>query len=154
MSRYEYVDCKPYKGYDISKSYELDSRGRRIPNSGRYMVSDSEEDWIGDVYKTLSEAHRFIDEYEADMTGVVGSEDITASTGRTTSVDYIKTALFDWLTDYFGLDVDGVPADQVVRRVQAIAPTFDINDVFNRSMDENIAFVDALAELEDELSGM
>ena len=27
MSRYEYVDCKPYKGYDISKSYELDSRG-------------------------------------------------------------------------------------------------------------------------------
>lgn len=157
MSQYEYINCKPYKGYDISKSYELDSKGRRIPHSARYTVSDSDEDWIGDTYKTLAEAHRFIDEYEADMTGVVGSTEganmkiTAASKDKLHSKDYIKTALFDWLTDYYTLDIDGVPADVVVSSVEALPPEYNINDVFNLAMDEGIGFVEALEMIEKEV---
>ena len=51
----------PYKGYQIEKSWRLNSRGKRIPNTIRYTVIDENDDWIGDVYKTLSEAKAFID---------------------------------------------------------------------------------------------
>lgn len=51
----------PYKGYQIEKSWRLNSRGKRIPNTIRYTVIDEEDDWIGDVYKTLPEAKAFID---------------------------------------------------------------------------------------------
>lgn len=70
MSKLGYKDMASYKGFDITKSFELSLAGKPIPNTARYTVSDSDEDWIGDVYKTLKEAHRFIDEYILGMGGV------------------------------------------------------------------------------------
>lgn len=77
-TKYDYVECKPYKGFEIEKTYELDSKGKRVPGSGRYMVSEDEY-WIGDVYKTIQEAHDFIDDYIEGKTGVVSSTAVTAS---------------------------------------------------------------------------
>ena len=51
----------PYKGYQIEKNWELDYRGNRIPKTDRYMVIDKDDDWIGDIYKTLEEAKAYID---------------------------------------------------------------------------------------------
>lgn len=51
----------PYKGYQIEKNWELDYKGRRVPHTDRYMVVDRDDDWIGDMYKTLAEAKAFID---------------------------------------------------------------------------------------------
>ena len=70
MSKLGYKDMASYKGFDITKSFELSRTGKPIPNTARYTVSDSDEDWIGDVYKTLKEAHRFIDDYILDMGGM------------------------------------------------------------------------------------
>ena len=71
MKRYFHPDYEPklaydensieYKGYTIDKSWKEDYKGKRIPGTIRYMVSE-EDDWIGDVYKTLGEAKAYIDE--------------------------------------------------------------------------------------------
>ena len=58
--RIEGQEMKPYKGYGIDKSWEMVGN-KRVPNSVRYMVIDEEDDWIGDVYKTLDEAKAYID---------------------------------------------------------------------------------------------
>lgn len=56
-------EMRPYKGYRIEKSWKVDHKGRPIPDSETYMVIDEEDDWIGDVYKTLKEAHQYIDDF-------------------------------------------------------------------------------------------
>lgn len=61
-SKYDGKDMKPYKGYKIEKNWKLDEKGKPVPGSVRFMVIDEEDDWIGDVYKTLKEAHEYIDE--------------------------------------------------------------------------------------------
>ena len=74
LGRYETgIDIKEmasYKGFKIDKSWEIDWKGNKIANTTVYMVYDDDEDWIGDVYKTLKEAHRFIDDYILDMGGM------------------------------------------------------------------------------------
>lgn len=60
MNGYEFQELKPYKGYGISKAYELDFDGERIKDSLVYVVDDG-EDYIGEEYKTLKEARQFID---------------------------------------------------------------------------------------------
>lgn len=64
-SKLDSKSMKPYKGYQIDKSWKVDSRGRKIPNTDSYMVIDEDDDWIGDVYNTLSEAKAYIDEITA-----------------------------------------------------------------------------------------
>ena len=78
---------------------------------------------------------------------------IKATTGRSTSTEYIKCRLFDYLCDYM-LDVDGYPAEQVVARVENLSPYFDIDDVIDLSYDEGITFTEALKQIEDELESM
>lgn len=51
----------PYKGYKVEKSWRTDSKGRPIRDSVMYAVIDDEDDWIGDMYKTVKEAHDYID---------------------------------------------------------------------------------------------
>lgn len=54
-------EMKPYKGYRIFKTWEADDfKSRPIPGTVLYMVCD-DEDAIGDCYKTIREAHRYID---------------------------------------------------------------------------------------------
>lgn len=162
--KYEYVDCKPYKGYDISKSYALDVRGRRIPDTGKYMVSNSEDDWVGDVYDTLAEAHQFIDE-ELASTSITSStnrkstmRNVLATTGRSTSTAYIKSRLFDWMFDGFngkpGYEIDGWPAQAVVERIENLAPQYDIDDVIDLAIDEGELITWAIEQLEDQIDNM
>ena len=78
---------------------------------------------------------------------------IYATTGRSTSKDYIKVALFDYLVD-LGLDIDGYPAEQIVNRVAALAPIYDVDDVLNHMDGAMITFTEALADCEEEASNM
>ena len=55
-----YQDLKDYKGYGITKVFRVDEDGRKIPGSIVYDVSEG-EDFIGEEYKSLAEAKRFID---------------------------------------------------------------------------------------------
>ena len=64
---FEYIDLKPYKGYNVQKAWELiytkthyGEYGYKRHGKPRYIVAD-EEGYIGEEYYSLSEAHRFID---------------------------------------------------------------------------------------------
>ena len=61
MDDYEYKPLKPYKGYEVYRSQKvrIDPWGRHIVYTV-YLVAD-DEDFIGVEYKTIKEAHRFID---------------------------------------------------------------------------------------------
>ena len=52
----------PYKGYNIEKSWRTDHKGRPIKETVMYQVIDEDDDWIRDMYKTLKDAHDYIDE--------------------------------------------------------------------------------------------
>lgn len=56
---YEYKELKPYKGYEIQKAYKIDENGKRI-GKVVYVVAD-EDDYIGEEYNSVAEAHRFVD---------------------------------------------------------------------------------------------
>lgn len=61
------IDSKlmaPYKGYNIEKSWEVDYRGNLVNGTVRYAVIDKDDDWIGDMYKSVKEAHDYIDSIE------------------------------------------------------------------------------------------
>lgn len=75
---------------------------------------------------------------------------ITATTGRSTSTDYIKVRLFDWLADGF-LEIDGEPAYEVVDRIKALAPYFDVDDVITYALDQGETITSALEVAENSL---
>ena len=77
---------------------------------------------------------------------------ISATSGRNTSTDYIKSVLFDYLMD--DILIGGESASSVIARIQDLAPVFDVDDVINRSADEMIEIPEAISELEDELDTM
>lgn len=57
---YEFKALKPYKGYGVDKTWEVDEiTGKRI-SPYKYVVSDS-DDYIGEEYDSIAEAHGFID---------------------------------------------------------------------------------------------
>lgn len=55
----EFKELKPYKGYEVHKTWEVDDDGKRI-SPFKYVVAD-EDDYIGEEYNSIAEAHRFID---------------------------------------------------------------------------------------------
>ena len=153
--KYEHVDCKPYKGYNIDKSYALDYRGKRIPGTAKYMVSHVDDNWIGDVYNTLAEAHQFIDEeiassVKSSSQKTSRKDKIMGTSGRSTSKDYIKVTLFDYLADFYMLDIDGEPASRVVDRIAALAPIYDVDDVLELTEEEGVDVTTAITMLEEE----
>ena len=48
---------QPYKGYNIEKTWEVDSKGHKIPGSDRFSVIDEDDDWIGDIYTAHLKKH-------------------------------------------------------------------------------------------------
>lgn len=56
----EGYDLKPYKGYGVEKAWYEDIDGRKIPNTDHYLVFE-DDDYIGGSYRTIADAHRFID---------------------------------------------------------------------------------------------
>ena len=58
----EAEEAELYKGYRIVKSWKADYKGNRIPRTTIYQVVDDDDNWIGDCYKSLAEARRFVDE--------------------------------------------------------------------------------------------
>ena len=79
---------------------------------------------------------------------------VYAASGRTTSTEYIKRQLFDYLCDECYLKIDDQDADTVYRRRKALAPIFDVDDVISLAIDEGIKLTEALARLEDEYDQM
>ena len=78
---------------------------------------------------------------------------VNATSGSTLSTDHIKVQLFDYLCD-FGLDIDGCPANEVIARIKAMRPVFDVDSVIDLAYEEGITFTEALAILEDRYSSM
>lgn len=59
---YEFKELKPYKGYGIDKTWEVDEiTGKRI-TPYKYVVSDG-DDYVGEEYNSIAEAHRAIDAF-------------------------------------------------------------------------------------------
>lgn len=59
---YEFKELKPYKGYGVDKTWEVDEiTGKRI-SPYKYVVSDG-DDYVGEEYDTIAEAHRAIDSF-------------------------------------------------------------------------------------------
>lgn len=79
---------------------------------------------------------------------------VSASAGYQYELKYVKAALFDYLADYDYLDIDGIPAEQFIERVNKLRPIFSIDDVLNYAVDEGVSLKDSLAELEDQAASM
>ena len=58
--RYEYRELKDYKGFGIDKAWKINFFNKKIFGSDVYLVSE-DDDYIGEEYKTLADAKRFID---------------------------------------------------------------------------------------------
>ena len=96
---------KPYKGYQIDKSWKVDYRGNRIPNTVQYMVIDEDDDWIGDVYSTLAEAKAYIDE--------ITDSSITAATKKGTVKAWVEfQKWYDGLTSKQRDKVDDIADEE------------------------------------------
>ena len=72
------------------------------------------------------------------------------TSGKTLSADYIKCELFDWLCDYEDFEIDGVPATEIVERIQAMRPEFGIDDVLYVASELSVSIVEALEHVEAE----
>lgn len=60
-SKEQFDTCQFYKGYEIQKSWYVDSDGERIKEYPIfYLVADG-DDYIGDEYSSLDEAKKYID---------------------------------------------------------------------------------------------
>ena len=76
---------------------------------------------------------------------------ITATSGRSTSKEYIKETLFDYLADYDYLEIDGVPAQKIVDQIQDLRPYYDVDDVLALATEDQISIPNSIAQLKDEL---
>ena len=79
---------------------------------------------------------------------------VTGTTGRSTSKEYIKVALFDYLCDTPQFEIDGVDASKLVKDIEALKLAFDVDDVISLAYDEGITLPEAARELADELASM
>ena len=95
----ETIDSKlmaPYKGYNVEKSWTVDRRGRTIKDSVRYAVIDADDDWIGDMYKTVKEAHDYIDSITKKEVKASSDIDKTALNAR------LGDTIYDSLKERYG----------------------------------------------------
>lgn len=79
---------------------------------------------------------------------------IKGTSGKSTSVEYIKNQLFDLLADDPGLNIDGVDLAEAVDRIHALRPIFDVDDVLEHMESEGVTFSQALYDLEDDAENM
>ena len=79
---------------------------------------------------------------------------IKGTSGKSTSAEYIKVALFDYLCDNDYLKVDNEPAEEIAERIEDLKPIFDVDDVIARALEEGVTLVAALEMLEDEADEM
>ncbi len=97
----EKIDSKmmaPYKGYNVEKSWTIDGKGRPIKDSVRYAVIDNDDDWIGDFYKTVKEAHDYIDTLTKKEVKA-SSRSIEANGDRNFYLDDGEIDIFSWEDD-------------------------------------------------------
>ena len=76
---------------------------------------------------------------------------VNATTGKSTSTEYIKNRLFDIMCSDYSAEIDGVPAEEVADRIEALRPYFDVDDVVDLMYDEGITLVEALIQIENDL---
>lgn len=54
-------ELKEYRGYGVEKAWWTDNDGERIKRYPFFYLVFEGEEYIGEQYKTLEEAHKFID---------------------------------------------------------------------------------------------
>ena len=64
--------------------------------------------------------------------------------------EHIKAVIFDYLADYM-LDIDGIPAQEFVERVNTLEPDFTIEDLIDYTYDEGETLASALEHFEESL---
>lgn len=79
---------------------------------------------------------------------------VTGTSGLTTSKEYIKCALFDYMADELDIEIEGRPLERLVEDIKALAPIYDINDVLMYKYDNNISLRQAIKALKDEIDTM
>ena len=57
----DYINLKPYKGYEIQKHFFIDSKGKRKGKPFYLVAECGDNDYCGDSYASLDDAKRFID---------------------------------------------------------------------------------------------
>ena len=62
MYDFEVKELNSYKGYGIDKAWRVDSDGIRIKKEGFFYLVSDDDDYIGEEFKSLTEAKSFIDE--------------------------------------------------------------------------------------------
>ncbi len=60
MKEFDFKELKTYKGYGITKGWEIDGDGCKIKGTDIYNVFE-DEDAIGESFTTLADAKKFID---------------------------------------------------------------------------------------------
>lgn len=93
---FETRDLKNYKGYGVQKAWNTDEDGRRIAGGYFYLVGVG-QDYVGETYDTLKEAHAAIDTF-GTCRYVVWLTDRT--TGATSPIDTIDAPVGYTASDY------------------------------------------------------
>ena len=79
---------------------------------------------------------------------------VNGSAGYQFESNYVKAALFDYLADNEYLDIDGVPAENFVKRLGNLRPIFTVDDLISYAVEEGVSLEMALVELENQAEGM
>ena len=58
---YEITDIKPYKGHSVQKVQKVDEIDGTRYGKPFYVVGDTDGELIGEEYRSVADAHRFID---------------------------------------------------------------------------------------------
>lgn len=79
---------------------------------------------------------------------------IVGTSGATTSEEYIKRKLFDYLADSLAFTIDGADPQSIVDRIRGFRQVFDIDDVIGYAIDEQVTIPEAVAYFEDQYDQM
>ncbi len=63
--------------------------------------------------------------------------------------EHIKATLFDYIAEG-NEEIDGVPADRLAERIEALYPDYTIEDILRLSYEEGIYLAEAVEQLEED----
>lgn len=85
------------------------------------------------------------------MVKIIKASSSGSPSGRTLSEEYIKCQLFDYLCDNGDCNFGELTGKDLIAEIKRLRPTFDVDDVIERALDEGIELDEAVAQLADEL---
>lgn len=79
---------------------------------------------------------------------------IVGTSGATTSEEYIKTRLFDYLAASLAFNIGGEDPQDIVDRIRGFRQIFDVDDVLDYAVEERVTIPQAVAYFEDQYDQM